>query len=1041
MNRKIFARGLKRRALTVALGMCFVGAIHAQSSITGTIFGQVPAQAGNTVVVENLDTGLKRTVTVDNSGRYQASSLPNGRYKVTLQKDGAVVSVRDNIAVNISGGSEVSFAAVGADGTTQLDSVVVRGGIVPVIDVSQTDTRTVFTAEQLSKISIARDVASVALLAPSVVRSDSYSGVPSFGGSAASENAYFINGYPVTNPLTTIGFTTLPFDAIGEQQVLTGGYGAEFGRSTGGVINLVTKRGTNEWKGGVYAMWTPEFARAAPRDSYYPDTGFFPADAAGQPANRRTDGTLNTYRDENLSWSMVTGAYVGGPIVKDRLFIYADAELSSTDGTQVRSSRLDAPGSTLQRTGWDEYSNDFPRWAAKVDWNITDDHLLEFTGISDETKTDSKRYGFSYDTFKSDGVQGGGTTTHDDAKLYIGKYTGYLTDDLTLTALYGEQSIKHNNSLPFKYNPSCPLVTAATAARAPSIPSANYNGCQVSTSTALTATQPEESTKSWRLDVAYRIGDHDLRIGYERQDSEVSVHTRIAGGLGWTYSRMQAPNDPNTPINSGSGVGSPASGGGLGSDGYYVARVLRQADSDPSVEQEAQYIEDRWQVTNNLLLSLGLRNEQFTNFDGRGNAYISQRNQLAPRMGFSWDIRGDATLKLFGNVGRYHLALPNNAAIRGASASLNTLEYFTYTGVDPVTGAPTGLNPIPVDTTKNGICPGTNQISANRECGDAPDPRTTTAKDLKSHYQDEYIIGFEHAFSPSLSWGAKFTYRDLKSAIDDICGPLLNDRCLNANPGLTNTFFIRQPDGTFIERTVTAEDMHMPKLKRKYYALDLFAEHPFADNWYGKIEYTFSRNWGNTEGQLASDLDTGAGGQADVSRTQDWDLYQLMVGSNGLLPNHRAHQLKAFGYYQVNPEWRTGATLVMASGRPRNCTSHYPTADSGLYSGAAYWFCGLSGSGLETGAAPAADYRISPRGSYGETPLTFQLNLNVSYEPAWAEGLTLQADVINVLNRQVAGSYNSRYETGTRNEPNPVFQQQLNISTPRYLRLTARYDF
>lgn len=1041
MSRQIFAKGLKRSALTVALGVCFVGTIHAQSSITGSIFGQVPAEAGNTVVVENLDTGLKRTATIDSSGRYQASALPNGRYKVTLMKDGAVVSVREDIAVNIAGGREVSFAAAGAGTTTELDSVVVRGGVIPVIDVSQTDTRTVFTAEELNKISIARDVASVALLAPSVVRSDSYAGIPSFGGSAASENAYFINGYPVTNPLTTIGFTTLPFDAIGEQQILTGGYGAEFGRSTGGVINLVTKRGTNEWKGGVYLMWTPEGARAAPRDLYYPDTGFFPADAAGQPANRRTDGTLNVYRDENLTWSMVTGAYVGGPVIKDKLFIYADAELSTTEGTQVRSSRLDALGSTLQRTGWDEFSNDFPRWALKADWNITDDHVLEFTGISDETKTDSKRYGFSYDTFKSNGVQGGGTTTHDDAKLYIGKYTGYLTDELTLTALYGEQKIKHNNSAPFGYNPACPLVTAATTARAPSIPSANYNGCQVSTSTALTVTQPQEATKSYRLDVAYQLGDHNLRIGYERQDSDVSVHTRIAGGLGWTYSRMTAPNTPNTPINSSSGVGSPASGGGLGTQGYYVARVLRQADADPSVEQEAQYIEDRWQVTDNFLLSLGLRNEQFTNFDGKGKAYISQRNQLAPRVGFSWDINGDASFKLFGNVGRYHLALPNNAAIRGASASLNTLEYFTYTGVDPVTGAPLGLNSIPVDTTKNGICPGTNQISSNKECGDAPDPKTTTAKDLKSHYQDEYIIGFEHAFSPALSWGAKFTYRDLKSAIDDICGPALNDKCLNANPGLTNTFFFKQPDGSYIEKTVTAAEMKMPKLKRKYYALDLFAEHPFANNWYGKLEYTFSRNWGNTEGQLASDLDTGAGGQVDVSRTQDWDLWQLMVGSNGLLPNHRAHQLKAFGYYQWTQQWRTGATLIMASGRPRNCTSHFPTADSGLYSGAAYWYCGLSGSGLATGARPAADYGISPRGSRGETPMTINLNLNVSYEPSWAEGLTLQADLINVLNRQVAGSYNSRYETATRNDPNPFYNQELNISTPRYLRLTARYDF
>ena len=59
-----------------------------------------------------------------------------------------------------------------------------------------------------------------------------------------------------------------------------------------------------------------------------------------------------------------------------------------------------------------------------------------------------------------------------------------------------------------------------------------------------------------------------------------------------------------------------------------------------------------------------------------------------------------------------------------------------------------------------------------------------------------------------------------------------------------------------------------------------------------------------------------------MGRTQDWDLWQLMVGSNGLLPNHRKHQFKAYGFYEWTDEWRTGATLVAASGRPQNCTSH-----------------------------------------------------------------------------------------------------------------------
>ena len=108
-----------------------------------------------------------------------------------------------------------------------------------------------------------------------------------------------------------------------------------------------------------------------------------------------------------------------------------------------------------------------------------------------------------------------------------------------------------------------------------------------------------------------------------------------------------------------------------------------------------------------------------------------------------------------------------------------------------------------------------------------------------------------------------------------------------------------------------------------------------------------------------------------------------------------------------------------------------------LPTGSAVWQV----SGTAAVPAAAANYGISPRGSHGETPWSVQLNLNVAYEPKWANGLTFQADIINVLNRQVAGAYNSRYETSTRNQPNQFYNQEIQVSAPRYLRLMARYDF
>jgi len=301
-----------------------------------------------------------------------------------------------------------------------------------------------------------------------------------------------------------------------------------------------------------------------------------------------------------------------------------------------------------------------------------------------------------------------------------------------------------------------------------------------------------------------------------------------------------------------------------------------------------------------------------------------------------------------------------------------------------------------------------------------------------------------------MSWGAKFTFRDLKSAIDDTCTGALGGACFLFNPGKGNSFWEEQDDGSFVRRDYTAAELDLPKLKRKYYALDMYWEQRTA-NWYAKVEYTLSRNYGNTEGQLASDLATTGKGQSDVSQTQDWDLPSIMDGANGLLPNHRAHVIKAFGYLTLNEEWRVGANVLLASGRPRSCTSYYPyDHPDGLYPGSTYWYCGLPGTNGGTDpnvpdyVPPSADFGPSPRGSHGTTPWTYSLSLNLAYTPRWLDGLTLQADVINVLNRQVPGYYNPDYAADPyrgANDYNAMYGMPSSFSTPRHVRFTARYDF
>lgn len=384
------------------------------------------------------------------------------------------------------------------------------------------------------------------------------------------------------------------------------------------------------------------------------------------------------------------------------------------------------------------------------------------------------------------------------------------------------------------------------------------------------------------------------------------------------------------------------------------------------------------------------------------------------------------------------MPLPTNVAVRGAGSSLNAQTDYVYTGID-ANGMPTGLTAI------------SPFYSANNELGQAKDPREVAAQDMKGNYQDELAFGFEQAVSKNLNIGAKVTYRTLRTAIDDHC----DDRpfyawaarngvdasnwagynCALFNPGEDNTFNLDlNGDGKLESIHLTAADLGFPPVDRKYIALDLFAEHPFDGKWYGKATYTFSRNEGNFEGQLLSDI-----GQADVSTSQAFDFPEFSVNSQGPLPNQRKHQVKLFGYYQLTPEWGFGGNFLWASGRPRNCIGNAPApvgSDAPFvpgdpvtnYSGygSAYFFC---------------QGQPSPRGSLGELDADMKLDLNFIYKPGFAKGLSLKMDIFNVFNNQSVEAIEERMYARGSSTVQSTYSQVQSYTAPRSVKLTASYDY
>ncbi len=1046
---------LRTSSLTAALYLALATSAHAQST-TGGIAGSIADGAGKTVLFEN-SSGFSRVVPVDANGRYSLGKLPLGTYKVTVKQGGSAVESRENIGITVGRNTEVSF---GGGGTQTLDVVSVTGARVQAIDVSSVDTRTVVTAQQLQQLPLARNAEAIALLAPGVVNNSGGfdngplgGSLPSFGGSAASENAYYLNGFNTTNTQNNLGGLTLPYGAIDQQEIFTGGYGAQYGRSNGGVINQVGKRGNNDWHFGAAVVWEPDSLKASQKDLYWRPDSLASSSTNAQYGYARAANGLYQPLSETEASSTTYSAYVGGPIFKDRLFFFLAAEKADSDGIRIAPNRDSSNGNT---GGYTDYEYEQKRWYAKIDWQITDNHLLELTGASDEYETGGKTYKYDYLNRERGAYYTDESKNEAGPTLYSAKYTGYFGDNITVTALYGQ--LKTPDKLtPFNYDPANGPVIGNIDSQNPA-----YNGGTPIAGTqkigSITSPDREYEKENLRLNLEWRLGDHRISVGVDNQDLKATEIGTVASGPGysWTYGRTADPFGTapgangliSQSANEAGGIGAPSPGlvdPTYGSQGYYVTKDTVNGLNSYDAEQKAYYIEDAWQVTDNFLLNLGLRRDEFTNYVPISHEPYIEVNAWSPRIGFSWDVNGDSSFKVFGNVGRYYLGLPLSA-VGLFTASTNKSEYFTYKGIN--------ADGTPIISTSLGPA-----VSANSRFGRAADPRAAVVEDIKGENQDEIILGFSRELESGWVLGVRGTYRRLNDAIDDQNFDQSNLGLANSaaeqgvdidwtrtagaeliNPGRTNVWNVYDTAGNLRQVTVTNEAAGFPELKRNYSAVEFNLERPFDGKWYAKLNYVWSHSYGTTEGQLRSDLWRTGGalgsyqGQDSVSTTQSWDHAALAESFDGDQSNDHRHQLKLYGYYQLTREWGVSGNLSMISGAPKNCLGNYaggnytgndPAGYSSSVTGSPYHYC---------------KGQPSPPGSQGRTGWINQVDLGVTYKPAFAKGLAVNLNVFNVTNEDAVTNYYpfSEFFDGT---PHPLYGQPVAYQTPRYARLTISYDY
>lgn len=294
-------RAIRSRYCLLVSGALLLSASTAFAQvITGRLHGTVRLEAsepaGN-VAVTILGTALlgERSTTSDARGRFAFLSLPAGNYTVALRRIGyAPVRVTD-VVVRL--GTATLLDDVRLTNQAQQLAEVVVSGARPIIDLATPAAATVFDSSQFRVLPTGRDYSSLLALTPQGSPSP-YGDGTTFGGATGYDNAYFIDGINTTNPLSADGGIKLPFNFIKEVQIVTGGYEAEYGRSQGAVVNIVTNSGGNEFHGEGVAFFTGNDLRASPRSGL-----------AERPAAK--------FSHYDVGFGM------GGPLKRDRVWFYA----------------------------------------------------------------------------------------------------------------------------------------------------------------------------------------------------------------------------------------------------------------------------------------------------------------------------------------------------------------------------------------------------------------------------------------------------------------------------------------------------------------------------------------------------------------------------------------------------------------------------------------------------------------------------------------------------------------------------------------------
>jgi Carboxypeptidase regulatory-like domain/TonB-dependent Receptor Plug Domain len=826
----------------IAVLLCFTlflvpGAFAQSQATTGVIEGTVVDESGGVLLgaavsLKNTGTNFEKVLTTGPDGRFRGVLLPLGPYRVTVTLTGFTTLVREGLDLAV--GQTINLTLTLKVSAVSQEVLVTAAN--PVIETTRAEGSTMIGQREVANLpNNGRNFLDFAKLTPSVSIVQGPDGDEmTINGQKGIANNVSVDGADFNNPFfgEQRGGQRPPFtfnlDAVKEVVVVTDGANAEFGRSSSGFVNVVTKSGTNDVHGSFHV--------------HYKYQGI-----ASAPINK--DGSTAPKYDFN---QLQYGATLGGPISKDKLFYFLSVDLQDASSTkQIDPNRIEqrvvdyfASVGSPEENGSITRGNDAQVALGKLDWLITQNHLA--TVRATYTKSHQPNGTFDVDSWG----RSANAIENDDSRALSGTLISTFSD--TLLNEFRFQFAKENRPRPY----NGPLITGETRP----LPDTAFDFAK-----AYRFGEPffipvdyYDTRVQFNDNLTIIAGSHEVKMGFEYNHVNSSqvfrgfmngryIFSSTDGFLNYAHN----PNYVECSDGSSSATGTCPAGTSIAGPVLWflqqagVGDVTAEEGGTQSINQfePGVFIQDKWTPVPNFTIQFGLRYEQelepdpitppdevfFAPFIGttvNGQAFPSDgtipsdKSMWQPRLGITWDPANDGKTVIRASGGIFYARIPGLYLASARSTNGSRLQgIFRSSALTPFLGpVPAYPNLLPQSSVAIPDHPDVYIFDKNFK-----NPKTTS-----------FSIGVDREITPDFAVSLKGNYADTTQLT----------RYINTNdPLLGSNWSTGLPDASGgntngVATLWTAEST----AKSRYWGVTLGLLKKWSDNYQFQVFYTYSED-------------------------------------------------------------------------------------------------------------------------------------------------------------------------------------------------------